>query len=167
MHHAFQIRQASASQLGMVATLFREYADALGVDLSYQGFEAELASLPGAYEPPAGALLLALSDPGDALGCVAVRPLATPGTCEMKRLHTRPNARGAGIGRALAEAAIAVAASAGYGSMALDTLPTMLAAHSLYRQLGFEVIPAYYRSPVAGTIFMRKMLARPQARPQR
>jgi ribosomal protein S18 acetylase RimI-like enzyme len=165
MHRAFSIRPATADQIGTVATLFREYADALGIDLSYQQFEAELAALPGAYAPPSGALLIALSDAGETLGCVAVRPLVAPGSCEMKRLHTRPNARGFGIGRALAEAAIKAATRAGYGSMCLDTLPTMLAAHSLYRRLGFEAIPAYYDSPVTGTIFMRKPLAHPEARP--
>ena len=162
---ACTVRPATADQLGAVAMLFREYAGALNVDLSYQGFEAELAALPGAYAPPSGALLVALADTGDALGCVAVRPLAAPRTCEMKRLHTRPNARGAGIGRALAVAAIEAATRAGYDCMRLDTLPTMLAAQALYRQLGFETTPAYYDCPVSGTIFMRKALDRPDARP--
>jgi ribosomal protein S18 acetylase RimI-like enzyme len=165
MHNPFSIGPATTNQIGVVATLFREYANALDVDLSFQGFEAELAALPGVYAPPAGALLLALSEAGDALGCVAVRPLAAPGICEMKRLHTRPHARGAGIGRALAEAAIEAATRAGYSCMRLDTLPTMAAAHTLYRRLGFEITPAYYDSPVTGTIFMRKSLGRPDARP--
>ncbi|WP_428493343.1 GNAT family N-acetyltransferase [Rhodopila sp.] len=158
-----------ADRIATIAELFREYAEGLGVDLSYQGFAEECAGLPGAYAPPAGALLLALSDQNQALGCVAVRPLITPGVgpsaCEMKRLHTRPNARGAGIGRALAEAAIHAATSAGYRTMCLDTLPTMLAAHALYRQLGFEVVPPYYASPIVGTLFMRKPLAPQKARP--
>ena len=166
---AFRIQPATANHIPAVATLFREYADGLAVDLSYQGFEAECAALPGVYAPPAGALLLALSPQGQPLGCVAVRPLAAPGVgpraCEMKRLHTTPNARGAGIGRALAEAAIQAATSAGYHAMYLDTLPTMRAAHRLYRRLGFEVIPAYYDSPVTGTLFMRRLLTFPAPRP--
>ncbi|WP_428541388.1 GNAT family N-acetyltransferase [Rhodopila sp.] len=166
---AFRIHPATADHIPTVATLFREYAEGLGVDLSYQGFEAECATLPGAYAPPAGALLLALSDQDEPLGCVAVRPLAAPGVgpnaCEMKRLHTRPNARGAGIGRALAEAAIQAATSAGYRTMCLDTLPTMRAAHHLYRQLGFEVIPPYYESPITGTLFMRRRLAPQKKQP--
>ncbi len=155
----FEVRPAT--DLGIVAGLFREYAGSLGIDLSYQGFEAELAGLPGAYAPPAGALLLAYALDGDALGCVAIRPLAEAGTCEMKRLHTRPAARGKGVGRALAVAAINIATRAGYRSMRLDTLPDMLAAQALYRSLGFETTPPYYDTPIAGTIFMRKVLAGP------
>lgn len=156
---AFVVRDALADEMPTVATLFREYADALDLDLSYQDFAAELAGLPGRYRPPLGALLLAVASTGEPVGCVAVRPLTEPGTCEMKRLHTRASARGAGVGRALAEAAIAAGRSAGYQSMRLDTLPTMVAAQVLYRRLGFDVTPPYYSSPVAGTIFMRKMLS--------
>jgi ribosomal protein S18 acetylase RimI-like enzyme len=158
MERALSIRRACASDLGAVATLFRAYADSLSVDLSYQGFEEELAALPGAYAPPAGALLIARSAAGEPLGCVGVRPLGEPGACEMKRLHTTPAARGAGIGRALAVAAIEAARQAGYCAMRLDTLPAMIAAQTLYRRLGFETTPAYYDSPVPGTIFMRKTL---------
>ncbi len=149
----------------VVATLFRNYAAALEVDLSYQGFEAECASLPGAYAPPAGALLIALSAAGEPVGCVGVRPLAEAGTCEMKRLHTAPEVRGTGLGRALAQAAIEAARQAGHAAMRLDTLPTMLAAQALYRHLGFEVTPPYYPSPVPGTIFMRKTLVPAERRP--
>ncbi|MGD0107668.1 MAG: GNAT family N-acetyltransferase [Rhodopila sp.] len=158
----FSIRPAAASEMGIVAALFREYADGLGVDLSFQGFEAELATLPGAYAAPAGALLIAVSLTGKLLGCVGVRPLGEPGVCEMKRLYTTAAARGAGVGRALAVAAIAAATRAGYVTMRLDTLPAMLAAQTLYRQLGFGITPGYYESPVQGTIFMKKDLD-PQA----
>ena len=158
MAPAFTIRPAAAHDIAAVASLFRAYADSLGVDLSYQGFEAELASLPGAYAPPAGALLLALSPESDPLGCVAVRKLAEPGACEMKRLYTTLSARGTGLGRALAVAAIAAARQAGYSSLRLDTLPTMTAAQTLYRDLGFEIIPPYYDTPITGTLFMRKSL---------
>ena len=157
----FSIRPASASDIQAVAALFRAYADSLGVDLSYQGFEAELATLPGAYAPPAGALLIAISAAGEPAGCVGVRPLAEPGACEMKRLHIAPAVRRGGIGRSLALAALEAAARAGYRAMRLDTLPTMLAAQNLYRRLGFEITPPYYESPIAGTIFMRKTLLSP------
>ena len=146
------------TDMAAVAGLFRAYAASLDTDLSYQGFEAELAGLPGAYAPPGGALLMACSLAGAPLGCVAVRPLVEPGVCEMKRLHVDPAARGIGLGRTLAIAAMAAAGTAGYRFMYLDTLPAMHAAQALYRSLGFETIPAYYDSPVAGTIFMRKAL---------
>ncbi len=152
------IRPAGEHEIGVVAALFREYAASLGVDLSYQGFEAEVAALPGAYAPPAGCLLLALSEQGEAVGCVAVRPLRDEGVCEIKRLYTKPAARGAGVGEALARAAIDAATRAGYGTMRLDTLPDMGAAQALYRRLGFEITPPYYDTPVAGTIFMCKRL---------
>lgn len=159
MDGGFSIRPAD--DLTAVATLFSEYAASIDIDLSFQGFDAELTGLPGAYAPPAGALLLAVSSSGEALGCVAVRPLREAGTCEMKRLHTRPNARRTGVGRALARAAIEAGRQAGYRTMRLDTLPTMVAALALYRSLGFETSPAYYDTALAGTIFMRKTLARP------
>jgi ribosomal protein S18 acetylase RimI-like enzyme len=159
MNPAFSIRPAAADEMGTVATLFREYAAALGVDLSYQGFEAELAALPGHYVPPAGSLLLAFSAAGAPVGCVGVRPFpAEPGTCEMKRLHISLGARNGGLGRALAEAALEAATRAGYTQMRLDTLPEMIVAQALYRRLGFETTSAYYATPVPGTIFMRKNL---------
>jgi ribosomal protein S18 acetylase RimI-like enzyme len=159
------IRPAVAADLPAVAALFREYAAALGVDLCFQGFEAELAGLPGAYAAPAGALLIAVSAADEAIGCVGVRGLADPGTCEMKRLYARPGARGAGVGRALAEAAIEAAGGLGYARMCLDTLPAMAAAQGLYRSLGFRAVPPYYESPLGGTIFMQKSLGPPESRP--
>ncbi len=158
MDRTFLIRPACAGDMDAVASLFRAYAGGLDIDLSFQGFATELANLPGAYAPPAGALLIAVSATGDPVGCVGVRPLAESGTCEMKRLHTTLAARGAGIGRALAQAAIQAAIQAGYATMRLDTLPSMIAAQTLYARLGFHVTPPYYDSPVPGTIFMRKAL---------
>ena len=111
-----------AEEIAAAATLFREYADWLGIDLSFQGFEAELASLPGKYAPPMGELMLACSLDGGALGCVAVRPLEGATVCEMKRLYVRPAARGLGIGRTLV-AAIIKSAESSAAQMKLDTLP--------------------------------------------
>jgi ribosomal protein S18 acetylase RimI-like enzyme len=155
----FHIRPATLDDMAVVAELFQAYVNALGIDLSYQGFAAELASLPGTYAPPRGTILLACSAAGDPAGCVAVRPLPEAGVCEMKRLHTHPFARGAGVGRALATAAFLAATAAGYSTMRLDTLPTMTAAQALYRSLGFETTSAYYETPIAGTVFMRKKLS--------
>ena len=135
-----------------VRTLFREYADSLGVDLSYQDFARELAWLPGDYAPPRGALLLATIE-GAVAGCVALRPLDAD-TCEMKRLYARGTYRGAGLGRALVRAIIGEARRIGYARMRLDTLPSMTAAIALYRSLGFRPINAYRHSPVAGTLYL-------------
>jgi ribosomal protein S18 acetylase RimI-like enzyme len=157
---SFSLTQARrATEIAAVAVLFREYADWLGIDLSFQGFEAELRDLPGKYAPPEGELLLACSAVDDALGCVALRPLDGKAVCEMKRLYVRPAARGLGVGRALVAAVIRSAQELGYAEMRLDTLPTMAEAFALYRRFGFIEIPAYYHNPVPGTRYLGKPLA--------
>jgi ribosomal protein S18 acetylase RimI-like enzyme len=138
----FRIVAASGADCDAVRGLFLEYAQSLGFSLCFQGFEEELRTLPGAYAPPAGLLLLATVD-GAAAGCVGVRPF-DGGRCEMKRLYARPQYRGSGLGRQLAERAIAFARAAGYRSMLLDTLPQMAAAAQLYRDLGFVRCAPYY-----------------------
>src|SRR5262249_19135579 len=131
-----EIRLAtSAEEIATARGLLREYADGLGVDLSFQNFDEELATLPGVYAPPEGRLLLAW-DGAAAAGCVALRRF-TDGVGEMKRLYVRPAWRGTGLGRAMAEALIAQARAAGYTILRLDTLPTMTTAQRLYRTLGF------------------------------
>jgi len=156
----FTIEQASRPvDVAAVAALFRAYAASLDVDLAYQGFEAELAALPGKYAAPHGALLLARDAAGVPVGCVALRLLAEPHTCEMKRLYVPPAARGTGLGRALVDAVIAEARRLGYRALCLDTLPSMAKAVAIYRGLGFVEIAPYYDTPVAGTIFLRLALA--------
>ncbi|MEO5819573.1 MAG: GNAT family N-acetyltransferase [Vicinamibacteraceae bacterium] len=154
---AFLIRPVSAGDLDDARTLFRAYAASLPIDLGYQDFATELATLPGKYRPPAGALLVARDRQGAPLGCVGLRPLAD-GSSEMKRLYVAPAARGLGLGRALMEAVIAEAARLGYREIRLDTLPTMTAAIAMYRASGFEPIAPYYDTAPSGTIFLARRL---------
>lgn len=142
----------SAESIGEARRLFTEYQAALGVDLEFQDFDNELATLPGLYASPNGRLLLVRVDDAVA-GCVALRPL--PGdACEMKRLFVRPGFRAAGIGRVLAERVIAEARAIGYRRIYLDTLPSMGRAQQLYEVLGFRDIEPYRYNPMAGARYL-------------
>jgi ribosomal protein S18 acetylase RimI-like enzyme len=136
----------------VVRQLFREYAAGLGVDLCFQDFETELATLPGKYAPPRGRLILAW-DGGGAVGCVALRPI-DDAACEMKRLYVQPNARARQLGHNLAERICREARDAGYRRICLDTLPTMTAAIRLYSSLGFRPVAPYVFNPVEGALFL-------------
>ena len=140
------------AEIEHVRQFFRNYAGWLGVDLGYQNFAEEMASLPGAYSPPTGRLFFAELD-GRPAGCIGIRA-ATDGVCEMKRLYVEPESRGSGVGRELALAAIKAAKSLGYRKVMLDTLPAMRIAVKLYRELGFKEAPAYYPTPIEGTMFL-------------
>jgi putative acetyltransferase len=146
-----------AADVAEVRALFLEYAASLGVDLGYQGFHEEVASLPGVYALPRGCLLLARRD-ARSLACAGVRPIDAD-VCEIKRLYVRPEERGLGAGRALTLATIAFARSVGFTAMRLDTLPTMRSAQALYRDLGFREIAPYRHSPVAGNLYMELTLS--------
>ncbi|HJT33647.1 MAG TPA: GNAT family N-acetyltransferase [Pirellulales bacterium] len=148
-----QIRPAAfPDDRATVQDLFREYAASLGIDLAFQQFNEELASLPGKYAPPGGRLLLAYVG-AKAAGCAALRPL-NDGGCEMKRLYVRPEFRGEGIGRRLVDELIADARDAGHSRIYLDTLPSMGQAIALYESLGFRDTGAYCHNPVAGARFL-------------
>ena len=153
--HAMTIGAVTTQRdIGALRDLLREYAASLGIDLSYQNFDAELASLPGEYTPPRGQLLLARDHRGEPVGCVALRPLPETGACEIKRLYVRPQAQGHALGRRLALAIVAEAKSAGYSLIRLDTLASMTAAQKLYTSLGFRQTGPYYPSPVPGTLYL-------------
>ncbi|GJD48646.1 hypothetical protein OPKNFCMD_1369 [Methylobacterium crusticola] len=155
----FTIRPArNEDDLRDAAALMAAYAASLGLDLAYQNFDAELAGLPGAYAPPEGELFLARDQGGSACGCVALRPVAPEGCCEVKRLFIVPAARGRGLGRALVERVVEAAGAKGYREVRLDTLPTMGAAVGLYEEAGFRRIAPYYDPTPPGTIFMGRRL---------
>ncbi len=141
----------TVAEIEQVRQLFREYAAELDVDLCFQGFEEELAGLPGKYAPPKGSLLIASAEDQIA-GCVAIRPLVE-GECEMKRLFVRPSARNGGVGRKLACKIISVARELGYIAMRLDTLDRLTEAMRLYEDLGFRRTGPYYENPLPGVVY--------------
>lgn len=142
----------SPVDLPTVRLLFREYADSLDIDLCFQDFDGELATLPGKYAQPQGSLLLAW-DEGIPVGCVALRPIDHE-ICEMKRLYVRPQARAQRLGRRLAERICDEAREVGYRRIYLDTLSTMRPALQLYKALGFQEIEPYVFNPIEGAIFL-------------
>jgi putative acetyltransferase len=149
--------------LGQTRSLFRayaaEFAGSIAEILCHQGFDAEVAGLPGRYAPPSGCLLLAMD--GDIpAGCVALRDLGG-GTCEMKRLYVTPEHRGRGVGRLLVEEVIRRAEGLGYSRMVLDSLPEMAGALALYRQHGFVETAPYWGHPTGHAIFMERSLGLP------
>ena len=158
-----EIIEPCPAQLPLVRELFLEYADSLDFDLGFQGFEQELASLPGEYASPAGCVLLARLDTRLA-GCIALRPLAE-GIAEMKRLYVRPSCQGKGVGRALSVALLRRAALLGYDKLRLDTVPSMHAALGLYRSMGFYSIPPYRENPIPGASYLEICLSALAAQP--
>lgn len=147
------VRAQTPEHLADIRALFREYEAFLGVDLCFQGFEDELAGLPGKYAPPGGALFLALEGTQVA-GCVALRRFGE-GVCEMKRLFVRPQFKGRGFGKRLAARVVDEAVRLGYATMLLDTLDRLDAAMGIYRSLGFVQTEAYYPNPLPGVVYWR------------
>lgn len=152
------IAAETPEQIETIRSLFIEYQRWLNFSLCFQGFDSELAGLPGKYAPPLGRLYLAVDETRVA-GCIALRPMDEEGFCEMKRLYVRDEFRGKGIGRLLAERVLVDAKEIGYHTMRLDTLQRMEIARSLYQQLGFTVIPAYYHNPLEEVVYMEHRLS--------
>jgi putative acetyltransferase len=163
-------RARSARDIDSARALFVEYARSIRVDLCFQRFDRELASLPGAYAPPRGRLLLACAT-GAAFGCIALRPLDVGCACageargldlvagEVKRLYVQPSHRGEGWGERLARELLREARAIGYRELKLDTLDWMTAARTLYARLGFHECAPYYANPLAGAVYMSLSLS--------
>jgi putative acetyltransferase len=155
------IHVETPAQIVQARELFLEYAQSLGFSLCFQNFDDELANLPGDYAPPHGRLFVVEFE-DQLAGCVALHRLgAETGSeagyevCEMKRLYLRPQFRGRGLGRALADRIIAEARAIGYKRMRLDTVePVMKDAVAMYRRLGFREIQPYCQNPIAGALYM-------------
>ena len=152
------VTEGDESGIDLTRTMFREYADGLGVDLCFQDFDQELAELPGKYRQPEGILVLLFQGDRPA-ACGAVRPLSEPGDCEMKRLYVRDDFRGTGYGRILAQRLIDFARDAGYKTMRLDTLRRLGPALKLYRSLGFTETSEYTPNPEEDVVYMELSLA--------
>lgn len=155
---AFSLISAETPEhIAAARELFLEYAQSLGFSLCFQGFDQEMAALPGDYVPPRGRLLLALVEAAPA-GCVALHQLE-PAICEMKRLYVRPKFRGLRIGRSLVDLVLAEARAIGYSKMRLDTVePMMRDAVRMYRSLGFREIAPYRANPIPGALYMEREL---------
>ncbi len=148
---------SDGTHIPLVRQLFQEYQAQLGIDLCFQGFDEELKQLPGDYQAPHGALMLAWVGQEPA-GCCALRPLLNadyPNACEMKRLYVRKAFRGFGLGRMLVDATLVSGKAAGYNTMLLDTLRDMEAARALYQEAGFVEVAPYYHNPLAGAHYLK------------
>lgn len=163
---SFSIVQAqSAAQIARVAELFQEYQRYLNVDLCFQGFDQEVAGLPGDYVPPRGALLLAQPDgdnganANEAFGCVGLHPYSEDGVAELKRLYVQPGHRGEQAGLKLTRRALDIGLSAGYDIVRLDTLPHLETAIAMYRRFGFQQIDAYRFNPTPGTLYFELLMS--------
>ena len=128
--------------------LVRAYLAGLPFEVDFQAdVDDELADLPTAYGGPDGVLLLGRDPQGRAVGVVGVKRFDAH-DAELKRMYLEPAARGTGLGRALAEAAIGEAVALGYRRLLLDTVSRLAAAVALYQSLGFVEIEAYRHNPL-------------------
>ena len=138
------------------ARLFKEYANGLGLDLSFQNFAGELNEIDVQCNLPSGGLVL-IRYAGDFVGCAGIRRLDEK-TAELKRMYIQPSHRGIGLGKLLMENAIAVAKERKYHSIKLDTLKSLVSALHLYRQFGFKDIEAYRFNPSDDVLYLEKQI---------
>lgn len=152
------IRSATtAEDLAEVRRLFSAYARSLDFSLDFQGFDAELAGLPGKYAPAEKGALLLGQVGGRIVGVVGLRALGED-VAEMKRLYIEPDGRGHNLGRRLTNAVVAEARRHGYRAIRLDTFPSMVAANRIYDAMNFIDIPAYYDNPLPGARYRELQL---------
>ena len=152
------ISQANnSSHLEEALILFREYAESLPVDLSFQNFEEELQTIDQQYQKPTGGILLAHYNANELAGCAAVRQFEND-IGELKRMYIRKDFRGIGLGQKLLDLSFDLAKDLGYIKIRLDTLPSMASAIKLYQKNGFSEIEAYRFNPVEGTMYFERNL---------
>ncbi len=159
------VQVETLDQVRAVQGLFRAYTDwaftlTAGLDAvppTFEGFDAELASLPGIYAPPAGRLLLATVD-GQAAGCVAFKPHHGD-TVELKRLYVGPAFRGRAIGQRLVATLLEEARAAGYRRIVLDSHASMTNAHAIYLAAGFRRVdpPDDFPAPLRAIVVFMEM----------
>lgn len=136
--------------------VIREYVAWLDLDLSYRGFDAEMADFDRIYTLPSGAFFLAESG-AEAAGCAGLLRHDDE-AAELKRVFVRPAFRGHDLGRRLVEAVIAKARALRFSRLILDAVPQTAHAQRLYERMGFEETAPYYGAVLPGTRFFAMTL---------
>lgn len=157
MASTLTVRAAGPGDDIRVSALIAEYAAAFAYELGDQDVVGEGLMARDRYQ--SGGLFVADMD-GDIVGCVAYEPWGPNGTTDgswarMKRLYVLEDARGAGVGRSLAEAVVDGARTAGAEVMVLDTTQGMTEARALYASMGFQEWQPDYEAPCRDTVYMR------------
>ncbi|MEO6675280.1 MAG: GNAT family N-acetyltransferase [Ginsengibacter sp.] len=138
------------------ASLFKQYADWLNIDLSFQHFDEELAQLKEMYAAPLGGIILCKKEM-DYVGCIAIRKIEND-IAELKRMYVKPEFQQLGVGNTLLQDALSLAKKYHYKKIRLDTLSNMIPAINLYKRNGFYEIDPYYYNPEKTAVFFEKIL---------
>jgi len=141
---------------GDARLLFKEYADAININLDFQHFDEELDGLRKMYAAPNGGIILA-EEESEIIACIGIRKISES-VGELKRMYTRPGHQNKGIGKILLEKALQLAKDCNYSVVKLDTLNYMLPAIHLYQQAGFYQIAPYYHNPIPTAVYFEKVL---------